>query len=89
MKKKLETYERETTGVVVIDNPTLLEREALSGFMKKDYRKIKSIIIKIGRFQIRLNETRFEGVKEKELVQKMEVSCMLKDMRVATYEEKI
>ena len=35
MKKKLETYERETTGVVVIDNPTLLEREALSSFMKK------------------------------------------------------
>lgn len=70
MKNKLETYEKEATGTVVIDNPTPLEREALSGFMKKDYRKSKSISIKLGRFQIRLNETRFEGVKVKALVQK-------------------
>ncbi len=70
MKRKLESYEREATGVAVIDNPTLAEREALSGFMKKNYYRSKVISIKIGRFQLRLNETRFAGIKVKELVEK-------------------
>lgn len=69
MKEKLETYEKEMSGTVILENPTKEEKELLTGFMKKDYKKNKTIQIKIGKFQKRLEETRFSGIKVKELVQ--------------------
>lgn len=69
MKSKFETYDREMAGTVVLSCPTQEERDALSGFMKRDYRRCKAIQIKIAMVQKRLNETRFAGVKVKELVQ--------------------
>lgn len=69
MKSKFETYEKEMAGTVLIENPTEAEREALGGFMKRNYRKCKVIQIKIAVFQQKLNETKFAGIKVKELVQ--------------------
>ena len=68
-KKKLESYEKEATGVVIIENPSIIERDALSGFMKKNYKNSKTISIRLGNFQKRLDETCFDGVKLKDLVQ--------------------
>jgi len=56
-------------GSIILDNPTLEEKEALSGFMKKDYSKAKSITINLKKFQKRLDETRFAGIAIKELIE--------------------
>lgn len=53
----------------MLDNPTLEEKEALSGFMKKDYSKSKSITVNLKKFQKRLDETRFVGVTIKDLLE--------------------
>lgn len=70
LKEKFEIYEKELAGTVIIDNPTSKEKEALSGFMKKNYSKSKNIQIKVARFQERLDDTKFAGIKVKVLVEK-------------------
>ena len=70
MKEKYISFERELPGTITIDNPSNEEKEALSGFMKKDYRKNKSILVNLKKFQKRLDETRFSGVSIKEILEK-------------------
>jgi len=56
-------------GAIILDNPTLEEKEALSGFMKKDYSRSKSITVNLKKFQKRLDETRFAGITVKDLIE--------------------
>ena len=37
MKKKYVSFDRETPGNIMIENPSKEEKEAISGFMKKNY----------------------------------------------------
>ena len=69
MKNKYQSFERETPGTIIIEKPTKMEREALSGFMKKDYSKNKNISISLKKFQTRLDETRFSGVTIKQILE--------------------
>lgn len=50
----------EIKGNVVINKPTVQERQALSGLMKKDYSKNSSININLKKLSQRLDETKFE-----------------------------
>ena len=58
----------EMKGNVIITNPSLQEREALSGLMKKDYSRNKNISINISKVQEKLDDTRFSGIDLKELL---------------------
>ena len=70
MKSKYQSFERETPGTIVIEKPTKMEKEALSGFMKKDYSRNKNISISLKKFQERLDETRFYGATIKQILEK-------------------
>lgn len=70
MKNKYISFDRETPGNITIENPSKEEKDAISGFMKKDYARNKSITISLKKFQERLDETRFEGITVKELLEK-------------------
>lgn len=70
IKNKYISFDRETPGNIIIENPSKEEKDAISGFMKKDYSRNKSITISLKRFQERLDETRFEGTTLKELIEK-------------------
>lgn len=70
MKNKYLSFDRETPGNIIIENPSKEEKDAISGFMKKDYARNKSITISLKKFQERLDETRFEGIVVKELIEK-------------------
>lgn len=70
MKNKYVSFNRETPGSISIENPSKEEKDAISGFMKKDYLRNKTITISLKKFQQRLDETRFEGVLLKELIEK-------------------
>ena len=70
MKEKYHSFEREAPGTIVIEKPSQAEKEALSGFMKKDYGRNKNISINLKKFQGRLDETRFSGVTVKEILEK-------------------
>ncbi len=48
-------------GTVRVDNLTIEEKEALTGFLKKNYYK-DSISIKLDKFQEALDSTRFQGL---------------------------
>ena len=67
IKNKYISY-GEMKGNVVINNPSFQEREALSGLMKKDYSRNKSISINISKVQEKLGNTRFAGVDLKDLI---------------------
>ena len=67
IKNKYISY-GEMKGNVVINNPSFQEREALSGLMKKDYSRNKSISINISKVQEKLDNTRFAGVDLKDLI---------------------
>lgn len=69
MKNKYTSFDRETPGNIIIDNPTKEEKDAISGFMKKDYARNKTITISLKKFQERLEQTRFEGITIKELLE--------------------
>lgn len=69
MKNKYTSFDRETPGNIIIENPTKEEKDAISGFMKKDYARNKTITISLKKFQERLNQTRFEGITIKELLE--------------------
>ena len=53
----------EIRGNVVINKPTIDEKQALSGLMKKDYSKNVSISINLKKLQQRLEESKFEGIE--------------------------
>lgn len=67
IKNKYISY-GEMKGNVVINNPSFQEREALSGLMKKDYSRNKSISINISKVQEKLDNTRFAGIDLKDLI---------------------
>lgn len=69
MKNKYLSFNRETPGNITVENPSKEEKDAISGFMKKDYSRNKTITISLKKFQQRLDETRFEGVLLKELIE--------------------
>jgi len=52
----------EIRGNVVINKPTLEEKRALSGLMKKDYSSNLSISVNLNKLLQRLDESRFAGV---------------------------
>ena len=58
----------EIKGNVVINNPNELEKQALSGLMKKDYSKNKTISINLKMMAKRLEDTKFQGVDLKETI---------------------
>ena len=68
MRKKYESYGK-WEGNIVLENPTQEEKEALSGFMKKDYYKNKSITISLKKFEERLKETRFFAIPLKTIIE--------------------
>jgi len=70
MKNKYLSFDRETPGNIIIENPSKVEKDAISGFMKKDYSRNKSITISLKKFQQRLDSTRFEGITVKDLIEK-------------------
>ena len=67
IKNKYVSY-GEMKGNVIITNPTKAERQALSGLMKKDYSKNKTITINIIKLQNQLQNTRFSGVDLKDII---------------------
>lgn len=67
IKNKYVSY-GEMKGNVFIINPTKEERQALSGLMKKDYSKNKTITINIMKLQNQLQNTRFSGVDLKDII---------------------
>lgn len=68
MKSKYESFSTTSPGTILIENPSDEEKEALSGFMKKEYSKSKTISISLKKFQERLDETKFEGITIKQIL---------------------
>lgn len=58
----------EIKGNVVITNPSLEERQAISGLMKKDYSKNKTISINLNKLQKQLENSRFCGTELKDII---------------------
>lgn len=58
----------EIKGNVVINSPDEPERQALSGLMKKDYSKNKSISINLKVLQQRIDNSKFSGADLKEIL---------------------
>lgn len=67
IKNKYISY-GEIKGNVVINNPDKLEKDALSGLMKKDYSKNKSISINLKRLKDRIDNSKFSGAKIKDVI---------------------
>ena len=68
MRKKYESYGK-WEGNILLENPTQQERETLSGFMKKDYSKNRTITISLKKFEARLQETRFSSIPLKTIIE--------------------
>lgn len=68
MRKKYESYGK-WEGNIMLENPTQEEKQALSGFMKEDYHKNKSITISLKKFEARLQETRFSAIPLKTILE--------------------
>lgn len=58
----------EIKGNVIINNPNKLEKQFLSGLMKKDYSKNKSISINLKTLQQRIDNSKFSGADLKEVI---------------------
>lgn len=58
----------EIKGNVVITNPDKAEQQALSGLMKKDYSKNKTISINLKKLQQRIDESKFLGADLKQVI---------------------
>jgi len=69
MRKKYESFGK-WEGNIVIDNPKDTEKEALTGFMKKDYSNNKTISLSVKKFEERLKETRFSDIPLKTIIEK-------------------
>ncbi len=67
LKNKYISY-GEIKGNVVISNPTDEEKQALSGLMKRDYSRNKTININIAKLQKQLQTTRFSGIDLKDFI---------------------
>ena len=67
IKNKYVSY-GEIKGNVVITNPSKEEIQALSGLMKKNYSKNKTITINITKLQENLRNTRFSKIDLKDLI---------------------
>lgn len=68
MREKYESYGK-CEGNIVLDKPSKNEKQDLSGFMKKDYEKNKTITISLKRFEERLQETKFAGLSLHEILE--------------------
>lgn len=58
----------EIKGNVIINNPTKDEKQSLSGLMKKDYSKNKSISINLKKLQQIIDNSKFSGATIKEII---------------------
>lgn len=58
----------EIKGNVIISNPNNVEKQVLSGLMKKDYSKNKSISINLKMLTKRFEDTKFQGADLKEVI---------------------
>lgn len=58
----------EVKGNVIISNPDKDEKQSLSGLMKKDYSKNKSISINLKVLQQRIDNSKFSGANLKEII---------------------
>lgn len=58
----------EIKGNVIINNPDKLEKQALSGLMKKDYSKNKSISINLKTLEQRIKDSKFSGANIKDVI---------------------
>lgn len=58
----------EIKGNVIINSPDELEKQALSGLMKKDYSKNKSISVNLKTLQQRIDNSKFSGADLKEIL---------------------
>lgn len=58
----------EIKGNVIINNPNNIEKQAMSGLMKKDYSRNKSISINLKILQERIDNSKFAGAKIKEIL---------------------
>ena len=58
----------EIKGNVIIKNLDKAEAQALSGLMKKDYSKNKSISINLAILQKRIDESKFSGAQLKDII---------------------
>lgn len=67
IKNKYITF-GEIKGNVLINNPDTKEKETLSGLMKKDYSKNKSITINLKSLQEIIDNSRFSGASLKEIL---------------------
>lgn len=77
-------------GNVIITNPSKEEREALSGLMKKDYSKNKTININLIKLQRELENTRFSNINLKEFINKyFEEEILTKKENKEKYQEEI
>lgn len=56
-------------GMVKLSQPSQNEREALSGFLRKDYAKATEISFRLADFQKALARTRFAGIRTEDLLQ--------------------
>ena len=68
MKAKYQSFGK-CEGNIILEKPTQKEKQDLSGFMKKDYQKNKTITISLKRFEERLQETRFVGVSLQKILE--------------------
>ena len=60
----------EIKGNVIINNPSNIEKQVLSGLMKKDYSRNKSISINLKILLKRIEDTKFQGADLKEVIYK-------------------
>ena len=58
----------EIKGNVVINKPTVSEKNALSGLMKKDYSRNISISINLKKLQQRLDESKYSGIQLEDIL---------------------
>lgn len=56
-------------GSIKLSNLSLEEKNALTGFLKKDFMHQKSAVIRISDFETAINETRFNGVSLQDIVE--------------------
>jgi len=69
MRDKYASFGR-CEGNIIIEKPSMKEKQALSGFMKRDYSKNKTITISLKKFESRIQETRFAGISLKQILEK-------------------
>ncbi|WHH59493.1 TIGR02679 family protein [Petroclostridium sp. X23] len=70
-------------GTIQVTNLSEKEKDALSGFLRKDYTKQKSAIIKVDTFQKALERTRFAGLKLEDILEKYFESQLLSNKETA------